>query len=153
MKFACDVMLGNLARWLRICGIDVFYDASIDRSGLLRVAREEKRVVLTRSGNLKELKDIPPYVVIKSEDLARQLMQIKKEFPSFDPFAKTFTRCLECNAVLEEANKDSVKDEVPEKSFNLHEKFYRCPACKKVFWPGTHFDRMTLRLRQIFGGD
>jgi len=153
MKFACDVMLGNLARWLRVCGMDVFYDATIDRSKLMRVAREEGRIILTRSKYFRELKDIPPYIIIKSEDLNRQLLQIKKEFPQFDPFKNSFSRCLECNATLEAVQKESIKDLVPQKSYNLYERFSCCPVCKKIFWPGTHFERMMRRLKQIFGED
>jgi len=150
MKFACDVMLGSLARWLRVCGYDVFYDASIDRSSLLRVAREEERIILTRSQNYKELSDIPPYLIIKGDDLDSQLIQVKKAFSSFDPFANTFNRCVECNSLLVEVDKQAVKDEIPTKSYGLSGKFYRCPTCKKLFWPGTHVRRMIEHLDKIF---
>jgi hypothetical protein len=150
MKFACDIMLGSLARWLRVCGIDVFYDASVDRSRLFRVAREEGRTILTRAGNYKELSEIPPYLIIEGENLEEQLRQVKKAFPSLDPFKNLLTRCLECNAVLAQIDKECVKDEVPPKAYELSGEFYRCPSCKKLFWPGTHVRRMKSRLEEIF---
>lgn len=151
MKLACDIMLGKLARWLRACGIDTFYDAHVDRARLLRIAREEGRTVLTRAGNFKELKDIPPYILIEDEDLAGQFKQLKKNFPSLDSFKKAFTRCLECNVKLKEVDKKTIKDEVPPKSYEKHDKFYRCPSCRKAFWAGTHIDRMNKRLKGLFG--
>ena len=150
MKLACDIMLGKLARWLRICGVDTFYDASVDRARLFRIAREEGRTVLTRAGNYAELKDIPPYIYVESENLADQLKQLKHAFPSFDPFRGAFTRCLECNVLLKDVDKESIKEEVPPKSYNRHDKFYRCPSCQKVFWPGTHLDRMTATIKRLF---
>jgi len=150
MKFASDVMLGSLARWLRICGIDVFYDAKIDRSGLFRIAREEGRTILTKAGNFKELKEIPPYIMIEGDDLDAQLRQIKKAFPSIDFLSNSFSRCIDCNELLVEIDKKSAKDEIPPKAYEIAGKFYRCPACKKLFWPGTHVHRMKSRLEQIF---
>lgn len=150
MKLACDIMLGSLARWLRICGVDAFYDAALDRSGLFRVARQEGRTILTRAGNFGELKDIPPYIVIEDEDLEGQLKQVKKAFPAFDPFALAFTRCVECNVLLQKVDKAAVRDLVPARSFERHEEFFRCPSCRKIFWPGTHLERMTRIIKQIF---
>lgn len=150
MKFACDIMLGKLARWLRICGVDTFYDAKIDRARLFRIAREEGRTVLTRAGNFNELKDIPPYVLIEDEDLESQFKQLKKSFPSLTSFEGAFTRCLECNTLLEEVDKKDIKDQVPKKSYERSNKFYRCPSCRKIFWAGTHVDRMNNRLKGLF---
>ena len=143
-------MLGSLARWLRVCGLDVFYDPMMDRSSLFRVAREEGRTLFTRSRSFGELKDIPPYIVIESDHLEDQLRQVKKEFPEIDLFKDAFSRCVECNTPLVEVDKNSVKDEIPPRSFTLEGPFFRCPSCKKLFWPGTHVTRIKERLKAIF---
>ena len=151
MKFACDVMLGSLARWLRVCGFDVFYDAEIDRSSLFRIAREEGRTLLTRSSSFGELKEIPPYVKIESDFLEEQLRQVKKTYPSLDFFKESFTRCVECNALLTEIEKAAFKDQIPPKAYAIEGRFYQCPSCKKLFWPGTHVTRMKERLSSLRG--
>jgi uncharacterized protein with PIN domain len=142
MKFACDVMLGALAKWLRVSGHDVFYSASIDRSGLFRVAREEGRVILTRAGTFHELKEIPEYRIIQSEHVEEQIKQVYELFPQLDPWKAIFSRCVDCNALLEGVEKAEVEDKLPPLVKERMKEFRRCPSCKKVYWPGTHVDRM-----------
>lgn len=142
MKFACDVMLGALAKWLRVSGQDVFYSASIDRSGLFRVAKEEDRMILTRARNFHELKEIPEYKIIDSEHVEEQLKQVYELFPQLDPWKAVFSRCVECNVVLEEVDKSEVEEGLPPLVKERMSEFRRCRSCKKVYWPGTHIERM-----------
>ena len=52
MKFLCDRMLGTLAKWLRIIGFDTsFADANIEDEKLLRLAKDEERILITRDKN------------------------------------------------------------------------------------------------------
>lgn len=150
MKFACDVMLGRLARWLRLFGYDVFYRKDADRSALLRVAREEERIVLTRAGNFRELSEIPPYFIITGDDLDEQLLGLHRAFPSLDPFAGFLTRCAECNVLLEEIDKKDHQDSIPPKAMLIEGRFCRCPACGKFLWPGTHVTSIKERLERLF---
>jgi uncharacterized protein with PIN domain len=149
MKFACDVMLGRLARWLRASGHDVFYANSIPRSSLLRVAREEGRTVITRAGNYRELSEIPPCLIVAGDGLDEQLEQVYRAFPKLDPFAQFLTRCMECNAPLEEIEKDDFRDLIPPKALLIEGRFSRCPACGKLLWPGSHVKRMRERLENL----
>lgn len=147
MKFACDIMLGALAKWLRVSGHDVFYSSSIDRSGLFRVAREEGRVILTRAGTFHELKEIPPYRVIDSEFVEEQLRQVYEIFPELDPWRDMFSRCVECNAILEAVEKSSIEESLPPLVKEHMKEFHRCPSCGRLYWPGTHVDRMKTFLK------
>ena len=52
MKFVADAMLGKLARWLRIIGQDVIYSVQFSDSELLKLAKTEERVLLTRDFEL-----------------------------------------------------------------------------------------------------
>src|SRR6266849_3878961 len=51
MRFLVDGMLGGLARWLRILGQDVRYDASKEDNELLRIAHEENMSCLQETKN------------------------------------------------------------------------------------------------------
>ena len=48
LRFAADIMLGRLAKWLRIIGEDVIYGRHLTGYGLIRAARLENRLILTR---------------------------------------------------------------------------------------------------------
>ena len=51
-RFVVDGMLGSLARWLRLLGYDADYDNRRDDAELVRLARAENRVLLTRDQEL-----------------------------------------------------------------------------------------------------
>lgn len=154
MKFACDVMLGALARWLRVCGIDAYYDAHIDRSGLFRMSREEGRTILTRTHAYDELSEIPPFEIIESELIEEQVPQFFRDHPEIDPWSNMFTRCLRCNDPLNNVPLDEIVDRLPplvkERALSQGQdritQFKRCPTCDRIYWPGTHVDRMRVFL-------
>ncbi|HKI05656.1 MAG TPA: Mut7-C RNAse domain-containing protein [Thermoanaerobaculia bacterium] len=49
-----DAMLGALARWLRVLGLDVSYDPDLDDAELVDKAVAEGRTILTRDRRLTE---------------------------------------------------------------------------------------------------
>jgi uncharacterized protein with PIN domain len=55
---------------------------------------------------------------------------------------RPFTRCLACNAALAAAEKGEVLDRIPEGVAATHSRFQQCPECRRVYWPGTHHQRM-----------
>ena len=45
--FACDAMLGGLARWLRAAGYEACWQEGIDDHDLIRLSRDTGRVLLS----------------------------------------------------------------------------------------------------------
>jgi uncharacterized protein len=45
--FACDAMLGGLARWLRAAGYDASWHPGIDDRDVIRLSRDERRMLLS----------------------------------------------------------------------------------------------------------
>jgi uncharacterized protein with PIN domain len=140
-RFIADAMLGRLARWLRIMGFDTAYEDRITDAELVRRSLQERRTVLTRDRALPEEWRIASVFVLASETGMDQLREVVRAF-DLAAGVTLFTRCSVCNARLEPASADSVRDDVPERLFATHEVFRRCPGCLRVYWRGTHTDRM-----------
>lgn len=147
LKFAADRMLGRLARWLRILGLDVIYGPHLSGYGLIRAARAQDRVILTRDRALRK-KQPPAVIFIESDHYREQLRQVIAAC-HLQQLGALFSRCLSCNAPLRPRPKDSVKEIVPPYVFSTQEKFHECPQCRRVYWPATHYERMLEELRQI----
>ncbi len=146
-KFAADKMLGRLVKWLRIIGQDVIYGAQLSGYGLIRTAQRENRLILTRDRGLRR-KNSPAVLLIKSDRFRDQLKQVIREY-GLDPFAKSFTRCVECNTLLEPMPKENVEGKVPPHVFSTEEKFSFCRRCQKIYWSATHQQKMVDELRSL----
>ena len=147
VKFAADRMLGKLAKWLRAMGQDVIYGEHLSGSGLIHAARAENRLILTRDRRLKK-KQPPDFLFIESDHHREQLRQVI-EACGLRAMDNAFTRCLECNIVLEPRSKAFVETMVPSYVFSTQENFSWCPKCRRVFWPATHHQRMLEELKSL----
>src|SRR5690348_4175608 len=111
--FVADVMVGKLARWLRILGYDVLYDNKFADDEILRIARVENRVVLTRDVELHRRRagKLPPSLLIADDDYREQIRQVIRECGLQD-FA-VLSRCAECNTRLANVDKESIFLKIP----------------------------------------
>ncbi|MDP3012568.1 MAG: DUF5615 family PIN-like protein, partial [Candidatus Hydromicrobium sp.] len=48
MKFIADIMVGKLARYMRMAGYDVMYINNASDDQIIKIARETDRIILTR---------------------------------------------------------------------------------------------------------
>ena len=151
MKFAADKMLGRLTRWLRVIGQDVTYGPHLSGYGLIREARREGRLILTRDRGLARKKP-PDYLLIQSDQFREQLKQVVQAC-RLEPFKEAFTRCVECNTVLQPVPKEAVRERVPPYVFSNQERFSFCLRCRRIYWPATHQQKMLEELKALgFGG-
>lgn len=152
VRFIADVMLGKLARWLRILGYDVAYDPNADDETLVTRALAEGRALLTKDRHLverwrKKLRQ-HGYLLLTSDDWRKQLKETVQHF-GLDIYNHRLTRCPECNGVLEEVPKEAVRYKVPFFVFVHHDRFACCPQCGKVYWAGSHYERMNEALDKL----
>ncbi len=144
-KITADAMLGRLARWLRAAGYDTAYDSSLDDASLLRQARAEGRVLLTADRQLARSRAARS-LLITSEDLNEQLEQVFRALgPPPEP---PFSRCMACNGQLEDADKASLGQQLPPYILARHDTFRRCTDCRRIYWRGTHWERMNALLQR-----
>ncbi len=144
-KFAADRMLAKVARWLRMLGADTIFDESIDGAAMLKIARSEGRILLTRD---KRLKTAPDVVFLDSNQFREQLREILARCP-FDVLQRAFSRCSRCNTALIEVDREVVRRRVPPFVYAANERFFECPNCAHVYWGGTHRERMLREVKRI----
>jgi len=142
MRFVADTMLGRLARWLRLLGFDVLYPKDLDDKELLKFADE--RIVLTRDKELGKKENV---FLIKSVNIDEQLKQVINELKL--EIKAPLSRCSVCNHLLVESDKKSVENLVPERVYNNHNTFWRCPDCNRVYWKGSHYDKIMKNVNSL----
>ncbi len=140
LHFCADVHLGKLAPLRRMLGFDTVYKNDWSKEDLYGIAKNEERILLSKSPYFLKFPDITFYQ-IKSSDSYHQLKEVIDHFhlqPSFNPF----TRCLYCNAILEKKEKAEVDISLLPKTKKHFTEFWQCPTCKKIYWKGSHYERM-----------
>ena len=149
MTFFADCMLGRLARWLRALGFDTAYERRIEDRELLAVARREGRVVLTRdSGLIAKGARRVDRLFIESDDWRAQVRQVLDAF-DLRPVAAPHSRCLECNALLKPLSGARARNLVAPYILEHGGGFALCPGCGRIYWRGSHSDRMDATLRDF----
>ncbi len=147
MRFIVDAMLGKLARWLRLLGHDTVYDQVLNDEALIRVAKEEDRILLTRDEALfkKASKDGARSFLIKSTDLTEALLEISPYIEDSFMEDSIGTRCTVCNTPLVEASRSKIQaEDIPNIS-----PLWECPKCGKVYWHGSHWKGIEKRIKTI----
>ena len=147
-RFFADAMLGNLARWLRILGFDTAYHPSILDPELVRRSLAEGRQILTRDRGLREEWRVSHCLVLESDDVEAQLEEVFRRFGLEDEI-RLFTRCALCNSVLESLDWEAARDRVPARVHESHHSFAACPECRRVYWEGSHTQRIRSRIERI----
>jgi uncharacterized protein with PIN domain len=71
----------------------------------------------------------------------RQLAEVLRRFDLFGA-AEPFGRCLECNSPLEVVAKAEVEERLPPRTRRDFDEFRRSPGCGRVYWKGSHYDRL-----------
>ena len=152
VKFIVDVMLGRLARWLRILGYDTLYDSHFTDDDLFFKAHQEKRILLTRDGDLARRMN-PDFCFFISENFVRD--QVKKVVKQFNLNIEDyiFTRCTLCNNLIREIPKKQADGRVPAFVYHSVGKFYYCDRCDKIYWSGSHIKLARELLSQLSIGE
>jgi len=148
-KFLCDVNVGKLARWLRILGFDAeFMDPRRDEELILR-ARQEGRILLTTDRGIADRPYLDACLWVKSRDYREQLHEVLEAFGLRVAPERVFTRCSVCNHTVRPVTKDRVQSRVPARVFVAQDRFFECTTCDRVYWRGSHIDRVLAALREM----
>ena len=143
MKFIADVMLGRLAKRMRLLGFDVLYDRTMDDNEIIRLSLAQNRVILTRDTGLAVRPLAANHVFIKHDALDDQLGQILDTL-TLASVPGILTRCSCCNEPLTSVSRSDIRDRVPQYVYERYEEFLRCTKCERIYWKGTHVKNMRL---------
>lgn len=147
-RFVADVHLGKLSRNLRLLGVDVVYDNEATDEALLVVMAQEQRALLTRDRRLLMHAVVRHGFCPRSHDSDEQIMEVIRRFDLAE-LAAPYTRCLQCNGLLQRVDKAEVFDELEPLTKMYYDEFRRCTECGKIYWPGSHFGKLQARLAKI----
>lgn len=146
-RFALDVHLGRLARYLRLLGFDALYRNDFSDNALLDLARDERRVVLTRDTGLLKRAELTHGAFVHATDPRRQLREVIDRFQLASRIAP-FTRCARCNAPVAPITPEEADDAPPAVARDTMT-FSRCTGCRQLYWRGSHPSRLQQRLADV----
>jgi uncharacterized protein len=146
-RFVLDVHLGKLARHLRLLGFDTLWRNDLEDETIISLARDERRIILTRDrGILKDGRVTHGYWP-RATDPMKQLEETVAAL-DLGSQIEPYSRCLECNGLLQEISRTEAGAAVPLQVLIAHRDFRRCTACGRTYWPGSHrgqLDRVVAR--------
>jgi len=147
-RFVLDVHLGKLTAHLRLLGFDCDYDAGREDEELARRSADERRILLTRDRQLLKRVVITRGYWVRSQQPEEQAAEVLRRF-DLTGMAAPFTRCLRCNGPLTRAKLDEHAARIPEGVRPRISELTLCEACGRLYWKGTHYERLNLRAEEI----
>jgi len=150
LKFIADVHLGKLARHLRLLGFDTYFDSSIDDNEIINLSISEDRIILSRDKEMLNNKRVIRGYGIRSSDPREQIREVMTRFDLHN-YMMPFSRCMDCNGLIETVSKDSVNEYLPPKTRQYYEEFFKCIVCGKIYWEGSHYENMKKQIQRLSG--
>lgn len=148
LRFVADAHLGGLARFLRMLGFDALHENCLGDEQIRRLAGEEQRIVLTRDRELLKCRDVLRGCYVHALRPEGQLAEVNERY-GLAARARPFTLCLRCNLPLEAVPAETVAGLIPPRVAQVQRAFRRCAGCTRIYWPGTHYERMQRALGRI----
>ena len=147
LAFIADAHLGGLARMLRMLGFDTIYDNALDDPEIVAQSAADRRVVLTRDRELLKCRDVLRGCYVHALKPEAQLREVAQRY-DIAARMQPFSLCLHCNLPLAPADTQAVHDQVPERIQAHFSAFMECRGCGRVYWEGSHWERMRAVLAQ-----
>ncbi|MBW1992205.1 MAG: hypothetical protein JRI59_08835 [Deltaproteobacteria bacterium] len=148
MKFLVDAPLGGLAKWLRFCGFDTTVRPLSARGPLPQPQADTFILTLQTSLARFGRGDI---VILRAAAPEAQLREVLRRLKVSRRDLDLMSRCVKCNEALVPLSRDAVAGRVPEYIWHTQKEFYECPACRRVYWPGSHTDGISRKVHAALG--
>lgn len=150
IRFVLDTHLGKLARYLRLLGFDALYQNDWNDFTLAELAASgEKRILLTRDRGLLKHSGVIHGCYIRSDDPENQIREMISRY-RLKQMVKPFSRCIKCNGTISSVEKERIRSALPEVIAQTIEEFTRCKECGRIYWKGSHYDRLQRFIETLF---
>jgi uncharacterized protein len=150
LKFILDVHLGRLSKYLRLLGFDTLFEKDLSDSQIINISLSQHRIILTRDRGLLKTGTVTHGYWIRSSKPTGQLKEIMNRF-NLKSSLIPFSRCLECNGILEEVSKREIMELLLPKTRDFYSEFKKCRTCGKVYWEGSHYEKMKYFIQTVTG--
>jgi uncharacterized protein with PIN domain/sulfur carrier protein ThiS len=148
VRFVADAHLGRLARYLRLLGFDTVYENDLGDPELAAIAEREGRILLSRDRALLAGAALSHGLWVPSTRPREQVAQVVERLDLYR-LLRPFTRCTICNGLLAAVDKAEIAAEVPERVHRVFDAFWRCQGCGRLYWQGSHYQRLRGLVEQI----
>ncbi len=147
-RFLADVHLGKLVRYLRLAGIDTAYEQDAGDVHLIERMLQEERTLLTRDRRLLMRRAVTKGYLVRSDRPPKQFNEVLRRF-DLRRWIRPYSRCAHCNTPLQRVPKGSVRSRLEPLTDRHFEVFSQCPECKRVYWAGSHLQRLDPTVREV----
>lgn len=139
--FVLDNHLGKLAVTLRLLGFDALYRNNFQDEELAAVSEEQERILLTRDRRLLMRNQVRRGCLLRSTDPRQQVLEVSLRY-GMGMYIRPFLRCTVCNEKLQPVDKQVVLHRLEPLTKAYYDDFRICPGCGRVYWKGSHYQRM-----------
>ena len=142
-RFLCDPSTAGLGRWLRAAGYEAAADASIPGHRLPEEALARGLALLTTEAEVLERRIVAngslavawvPSALTMREQLALVMGDLALGLRE--------PRCMVCGGALVAREKEAVRARIPPRTALWKDEYYVCSGCDRLFWQGTHWERI-----------
>jgi uncharacterized protein with PIN domain len=151
-RFVLDTHLGKLAAYLRMLGFDALYQNEYSDEDLAEISRTKGRYLLTRDRGLLKRTLVTRGYCLRSTNSREQVVEVLQRYSLFAAI-HPFQRCMHCNGTLESVSKEEILDHLEPGTRKYYQDFFRCTGCGKIYWKGSHYQRMKKFIEKIVGSD
>lgn len=148
VRFIADAHLGGLARYLRLLGFDTLFANDLGDERLASIAAAEHRIVLSRDRNLLMRRAVTHGLYVPQKRPREQVQHVLDRLDLYR-IIRPFTRCTVCNGSLDPISKLEVEIKLPQRVLAAFDEFWRCSGCGRVYWRGSHYDRLQAFVEQL----
>lgn len=139
--FVLDGHLGKLAAYLRMLGFDTLYRNDYGDEELAEISVKQKRILLTCDRGLLKRSMVTHGYCLRTRDSRQQLLDVIQRFDLLS-LLDPFTRCIACNGMLARVEKTEINKQLQPLTRKYFNEFSRCDHCAKIYWKGSHYERM-----------
>lgn len=141
LRFVLDNHLGRLAVYLRMLGFDTLYRNDYADPELANAADSEDRILISRDRRLLMHNAVRRGFCPRSLIPEEQLNETARRY-GITQDRRRVSRCLLCNETLVPVKKEEVVDRIEPLTKLYYHEFSLCPLCSRIYWKGTHWERM-----------